>query len=149
MNSENSDKFLPVLTEMSGKQNPLENRIDPMTQKLNSPQETLSNNNYEDNQQQTWRGNFSGRTYQNRGNRRHSNNQGYQYNRNYRNNQNQGSINYKTATIAADMIIISIEETIEGEITLEAMIGEISRITTNLTSITAIFSCKDIKITKQ
>ena len=90
MSSENSEKFLTVLTKMSENQNSLGNRIDALTQKLNSPQQN-SSNTYKDNEQQTWRGNFRGRTYQNRGNRGFSNNQGYQ-NRNY---QNQGSNNYQ------------------------------------------------------
>ena len=90
MSSENSEKFLTVLTKMSENQNSLENRIDALTQKLKSPQQN-SSNNYKDNEQQTWRENFRGRTYQNRRNRGYSNNQGYQ-NRNY---QNQGSNNYQ------------------------------------------------------
>ena len=90
MSSEISEKFLTVLTKMSGNQNSLENRIIALTQKLNSPQQN-SSNNYKDNEQQTWRGNFRGRTYQNRGNRGYSNNQRHQ-NRNY---QNQGSKNYQ------------------------------------------------------
>ena len=90
MSSENSEKFLTVLTKMSERQNSLENRIDDLTRKLNSPQQN-SSNNFEDNEQQTWRGNFRGPTYQNRGNRRFSNNQGHQ-NRNY---HNQGSDNYQ------------------------------------------------------
>ena len=87
MSSEKSEKFLTVLTKMSENQNSIENRIDALTQKLNSPQQN-SSNTYKDNEKQTWRGNFRGRTYQNRG---FSNNQGYQ-NRNY---QNQGSNNYQ------------------------------------------------------
>ena len=75
---------------MSENPNSFENRIDALTQKLNSPQQN-SSNTYKDNEQQTWRGNFSGGTYQNRGNRGYSNSQGYQ-NRNY---QNQGSNNYQ------------------------------------------------------
>ena len=55
----------------------------------------------------------------------------------------------KTTQIPADMVINSIEETIEGEITLEAIIEETSRITITIISMTAIFSSKDIKITKQ
>ena len=47
------------------------------------------------------------------------------------------------------MVIISIEEAIEGEITLEAIIEETSRITITIISIAAIFSSKDINITKQ
>ena len=90
MSSENTEKFLTVLTKMSENQNSLENRIDALTQKLNSPQQ-ISSNTYKDNGQQTWRGNFRGRTYQNRGHRGYSNNQGYQ-NRNY---QNQGSNHYQ------------------------------------------------------
>ena len=77
MSSENSEKFLTVLTKMSENQNSLEHRIDALTQKLNSQQQN-SSNNYKDSEQQTWRGNFRGRTYQNRGNRGYSNNQGYQ-----------------------------------------------------------------------
>ena len=46
------------------------------------------------------------------------------------------------------MVIISIEEAIDGEIFLEAIIEETSRITI-LFSIRAIFSSKDITITKQ
>ena len=46
------------------------------------------------------------------------------------------------------MVIISIEEATEAEITLEAIIEETSRVTITI-SITAIFSCKDIKLTKQ
>ena len=96
MSSENSEKFLSVLTKMSENQNSLENRIDALTQKLNSPQQN-SSNTYKDNEQQTWQGNFRGRMYQNRGNRGYSNNHGYQ-NRNYQkqgwnyyqNNQNRG-----------------------------------------------------------
>ena len=61
MSSENSEKFLTVLTKMSENQNSLENRIDALTQKPNSPQQN-SSNNYEDNEQQTWRGNSRGRT---------------------------------------------------------------------------------------
>ena len=53
-----------------------------------------------------------------------------------------------TTKIAADMVIISIEEAIEGEITLEAIIEETSRITITIIS-TATFSSKDIKVTKQ
>ena len=90
MSSENSEKFLTVLTKMSENQNSLENRIDALTQKLNSLQQN-SSNTYKDIEQQTWRGNFRDRTYQNRGNRGFSNNQRYQ-NRNY---QNQGSNNYQ------------------------------------------------------
>ena len=67
MSSENSEKFLTVLTKMSENQNSLEHRIDALTQKLNSPQQN-SSNTYRDNEQQTWRGNFRSRTYQNRGN---------------------------------------------------------------------------------
>ena len=55
----------------------------------------------------------------------------------------------KTTKVAADMVIISIEEAIEGEITLEAIMEETSRITITVISMTAIFSSKDIKITKQ
>ena len=77
MRSENPEKFLTVLTKMSGNQNSLENRIDALTQKLNSPQQN-SSNTYKHNEQQTWRGNFRGQTYQVRGNRGCSNNQGYQ-----------------------------------------------------------------------
>ena len=62
MSSENSEKSLTVLTKMSENQNSLENRIDALTQKLNSPQQN-SSNTYEDNEQQTRRGNFRGRTY--------------------------------------------------------------------------------------
>ena len=47
------------------------------------------------------------------------------------------------------MVIISIEEAIKGEITLEEIIEETSRITITVISITAVFSSKDIKITKQ
>ena len=83
MSSENSEKFLTVLTKMSENQNSLENRFDALTQKLN-PLQQNSSNNYKDNEQQTWRGNFRGRTYQNRGNRGYSNNPGYQ-NRDYQN----------------------------------------------------------------
>ena len=144
MNSENSEKFLTVPTKMSENQNSLEHRIDALTQKLNSPQQN-SSNNYKDNEQQTWRGNFRGRTYQNRGNRGYSNNQGCQ-NRNY---QNQGSNNYQNNPIPADNVIISIEEAIEGEISSEALLEEISRITITIVSITENFSSKDIKITKQ
>ena len=61
-----------------------------MTQKLNSQQQNTSNH-HKDNEQQTWRGNFRGPTYQNRGNRGYSNNQGSQN----RNHQNQGSNNYQ------------------------------------------------------
>ena len=94
MSSENSEKFLTVLTKMSENQNSLENRIDALTQKLNSPQQN-SLNTYKDNEQQTWQGNLRGRAYQNRGNRGYSNNHGYQ-NRNY---QNQGSNNYQNNQI--------------------------------------------------
>ena len=86
--SENSENFLTVLTKMSKNQNSLENRIDALTQKLHSPQQK-SSNTYKDKEQQTWRGNFKGRTYQKRRNRGFSNNQGYQ-NQNY---QSQGSNN--------------------------------------------------------
>ena len=55
----------------------------------------------------------------------------------------------KTTKIAVDMVIISIEEAIEGEITLEAILEETTRITITIISITAIFSSKDIKITKK
>ena len=51
--------------------------------------------------------------------------------------------------IAADMVIISIEEAIEVENTLEAIIEETSLITITIISMTVIFSSKDIKITKQ
>ena len=47
------------------------------------------------------------------------------------------------------MVIISIEEAIEGETTLEAIIEETARITITIMSITAILSSKDIKKTKQ
>ena len=47
------------------------------------------------------------------------------------------------------MVMISIEEAIEGEITLEAIIAATSRITITTIPITAIFSSKVIKITKQ
>ena len=90
MSSENSEKFPTVLTKMSEDQNSLKNRIDALMQKLNSPQQK-SSNNYKDNEQQTWRGNFKGRKYQNRGNRGSSKNQGYQK----RNYQNQGSNIYQ------------------------------------------------------
>ena len=53
MSSETSEKFLTVLTKLSEKQNSLENGIDALTQKLNSPQQT-SSNTYKDNEQQTW-----------------------------------------------------------------------------------------------
>ena len=143
MSSENSEKFLTVLTKMSENQNSLENRIDALTQKLNSPQQN-SSNNYKDNEQQTWQGNFRGRTYQNRGNRGYLNNQGYQK----RNYQNQGSNNYQNNQNVADLVIISMEEAIQGEMTLEAIIEETSRITITI-SIAANFSSKDVKITKQ
>ena len=52
MSSENSEKFLTVLTKMSENQNSLGNRIDALTQKLNSPQQN-SSNNYKDKEQQT------------------------------------------------------------------------------------------------
>ena len=45
----------------------------------------------------------------------------------------------KTTQILADMVIISIEEAIEVEITLEAIIEETSRITITIISITALF----------
>ena len=144
MSSESSKKFLTVLTKMSENQNSLKNRSDALTQKLNSPQQN-SLNNYKNNEQQTWRGNIRGRTYQNTGNRGYSNNQGYQ-NRNY---QNQGSKNYQNNQITADMVISSIEEAIKGEITLEAIIEETSRITITIISKTAFFSSKDIKITTE
>ena len=73
MSSEISEKFLTVLTTMSENQNSLEYRIDALTQTLNSPQQN-SSNTYMDNEQQTWRGNFRGRTYQNRENPGYSNN---------------------------------------------------------------------------
>ena len=44
MSSENSEKFLTVLTKMSENQNSLENRIEALTQKLNSPQQNSSKN---------------------------------------------------------------------------------------------------------
>ena len=91
MSSENSEKFLTVLTKMSENQNSLAHRIDALTQKLNSPLKN-SSNNYKDSEQQTWRGKFRSRTYQNRGNRGQSDNQGYQ-NQNHR---NQGSNNYQS-----------------------------------------------------
>ena len=47
------------------------------------------------------------------------------------------------------MIIISIEEAIEGEITSEAITEATSRITITIIPLTAIFSSKDIKVTKQ
>ena len=59
MSSENSEKFPTVVTKMSENQKSLENRIDALTQKLNSPQQN-SSNNFNDKQQQTWRGNFKG-----------------------------------------------------------------------------------------
>ena len=142
--SENSEKFLlTVLTKTSENQNSLDNRIDALTQKLNSPQQN-SSNTYKDNEQQTWRENFRGRTYQNRGNRGFSNNKGYQ-NRNY---QNQGWNNYKKQP-KSDMVITSIEEAIEVEITLEAIIEATSRKTITIIPITAFFRSKDIKVTKR
>ena len=86
MSSENSEKVLSVLTKMSENQTTLENRIEALTQKLNSPQHSSTNDNYSDNQQK-WRGNSRGRSYQNRGNR------GYRGNQGYSNNQNNGSNN--------------------------------------------------------
>ena len=62
MSSENSEKFLTVLTKISENQNSLENRIDALTQKFNSQQQN-SSNTYKDNEQQTWRGIFRGQTY--------------------------------------------------------------------------------------
>ena len=58
-------------------------------------------------------------------------------------------ITIKTTQIPANLVIISIEEAIEGEVTLEAIKEETSRITTTKISITAIFSSKNIKTTKQ
>ena len=55
----------------------------------------------------------------------------------------------KTTKIAADLVIISIEEAIEGGITLEAIIEATSGTTITIIPITAIFSSKDIKVTKQ
>ena len=50
MSSESSEKFLTVLTKMSENQNSLENKIDTLTQKFNSPQQihqtlTMTTNN--------------------------------------------------------------------------------------------------------
>ena len=47
------------------------------------------------------------------------------------------------------MVIISIEEAIEGEITSDAIVEETSRITLTIISIPAILSSNDIKITEQ
>ena len=58
-------------------------------------------------------------------------------------------IKIETTKIAADMVIISIEEAIGEEITLEAIIEETSQITITRISITAIFISKDVKTTKQ
>ena len=56
----------------------------------------------------------------------------------------------KTTKIAADRVIISIDEAVRGRgIILEAIIEEISRLTITIMSITAIFSSNDIKTTKQ
>ena len=55
----------------------------------------------------------------------------------------------KTTKIAADMVIPSIEETIEGDLILEAFSGETSRITKTKSSIRALFNSTDIKIMKQ
>ena len=144
MSSENSEKLLTVLTKMSENQNSLENKIDALTQKPNSLQQN-SSNTYKDNEQQTWQVNFRGQTYQNRGNRGYSNNKGYQ-NRNY---QKQGSNFYQNNQNRGSYGNNFIEEAIEGEITLEAITEETSRITITIISIPAILSSKDIKKTKQ
>ena len=107
MSSENSEKFLTVLTKMSDNQNSLEHRLDALTQKLNTPQQK-SSNNYKDNEQQTWRGIFRGQIYQNRGNRGFSNNQACQI----ETIKFKDRIFIKTTQIPADMVLISIEEAI-------------------------------------
>ena len=62
--------------------------MEALTQKLNSSQQSSTNDNFS---QQKWRGNFRGRSYQNRENRGYRGNQGY-YNsqNNGSNNQNRG-----------------------------------------------------------
>ena len=75
---------------MSEKKTTLENRIDALTQKLNSPEQSSRNINYNNNRQ-NWRGNFRGSSYQNRGNSCNRGNQGYSKNQyNGSNNQNRG-----------------------------------------------------------
>ena len=133
--SESSEKFQMVLTKMSENQNSVGNRIDDLTQKLNSPKQLTSKKNYRDNQQQTWRGKFRGRTNKKRTNRGYSINHGYQYNRNHQNNQNQGTSNYQNNQNRGKYGNNSLQETTEGEITSEVTKEELSRIAATITSI--------------
>ena len=60
MSFENSEDISTVLVTMSENQNSPEIKIEALTQKRNSPQLNTSNDNYQDNQQQTWRGKSRG-----------------------------------------------------------------------------------------
>ena len=144
MSSENSEKFLTVLTKMSENQNSLENRIDALTQKLNSPQQ-ISSNAYKKTNNKLGEGiSEAERT-------KIEETEAFQIIKDFKIEtiNIKDRIIIKTTKIAADMVIISIEEAIEREITLEAIIEATSRITITIIPITAIFSSKDIKVTKQ
>ena len=71
MRTDNSGKFLAVLTKMTETQNSLENRINSLTEKYSQPQQgTLSQITSQIfSNQQKWKGNSRGRFNQNRGKR--------------------------------------------------------------------------------
>ena len=71
MSTDNSEKFLAVLTKMTETQNSLENIINSLTEKYSQPQQgTLSQNTSQIfSNQQKWKGNSRGRFIQNRGKR--------------------------------------------------------------------------------
>ena len=88
MSTDNSGKFLTVLTKRTETQNSLENRINALAEKISQPQQSTSGQNTSQpfNNQQKWRGNSRGRFNQNRGYRGYNNNHGsYNFQ-----NQNQG-----------------------------------------------------------
>ena len=145
MSSENSEKFLTVLTKMSENQNSLENRIDALTQKPNSPQQKIHQITIKTTNNKLGEGiSEAERT-------KIEETEDIQIIKDIKIEtvKIKDRIIIKTTQIAADMVIISIEEAIGGEITLEAVIEETSRITITIISKTAIFRSKDIKITKQ
>ena len=62
MSTDNSEKFLTVLTKMTETQTSLENRINGLTEKISQPQQGASGRNTSQyfNSQQKWRGNSGG-----------------------------------------------------------------------------------------
>ena len=78
ISTDNSEKFLNVLTKMTETQHSLENRIKALTEEISQPQQITSGQNASQhfNNHQKWRGNSRGRFNQNHGNRGYNNNHG-------------------------------------------------------------------------